>query len=55
MSPRNLEAQINISMRPTRIDKTNIPSYEISEEINAKVKLVCYVYSYVHVHIFQYK
>ena len=26
MCPRNLGSQINISMRPTRIDKTNIPS-----------------------------
>ena len=26
MYPRNLGSQINISMRPTRIDKTNIPS-----------------------------
>ena len=26
MSPRNLGSQINIYMRPTRIDKTNIPS-----------------------------
>ena len=26
MSPRKLGSQINISMRPTRIDKTNIPS-----------------------------
>ena len=26
MSPRNLGSQINISMHPTCIDKTNIPS-----------------------------
>ena len=26
MSPRNLGSRINFSMRPTRIDKTNIPS-----------------------------
>ena len=26
ISPRNLGSQINISMRPIRIDKTNIPS-----------------------------
>ena len=26
MSPRNLASQINIFMRPTRTDKTNIPS-----------------------------
>ena len=26
MSPRRLESQLNISMHPTRIDKTNIPS-----------------------------
>ena len=26
MSPRYLGSQINVSMRPTRIDKTNIPS-----------------------------
>ena len=26
MSPRNIGSQINISMRPTRIDKTNILS-----------------------------
>ena len=29
MSPRNVGSQINISMRPTGIDKTNIPSMRL--------------------------
>ena len=31
MSPRNLGSQINICMRPTRIDKTNVPSMRLEK------------------------
>ena len=34
--PRNLGSQINISMRPTRIDKTKILSVRRVEEINMR-------------------
>ena len=38
MSPRNLGSQINISMRYTRIDKTNIPSMRRVEKESARVQ-----------------